>query len=94
MYENGNLLLTYNNPNRFLWESNTAGRGERLVMEVDGNLVIYDNNDKKVWETNTAGRGEYMQVEDDANFVVHDSGESEAWSTGNNLSKQSNKFFN
>ena len=36
-----------------IWESKTQGKGEYVILEDDGNLVIYDINGKAVWETNT-----------------------------------------
>ena len=87
MQEDGNLVLSHINLNRVLWQSNTAGKGDRLRMESDGNLVIYDKNNQTVWQTNTSGKGEYLQLLKDANLVVFDSNRLEVWSTGTSLSK-------
>lgn len=83
---NGNLMLSFKNRNLIRWESKTSGRGERLVMEQNGNLVIYDKNKNIVWESGTTGRGEYLQLENEANLVVYDSNQIEIWSSGTDLS--------
>lgn len=86
MNENGNLVLSFNNQNRVLWQSNTTGRGDRLVMEESGNLAIYDYGKYAVWHSDTEGRGEYAQLENDANLVVYDSNGLVIWSTKMKLS--------
>ena len=86
MHENGNLVLSYNNQNRQLWQSNTTRIGDRLVMKESGNLVIYDNDNKIIWQLDTGGRGEYAQLENDANLVVYDSNGIAVWSTKIDLS--------
>ena len=82
MKDDGNLVLIYlNDFSNVLWESKTSGRGERLVMESSGNLVIYDNKNNTIWETGTTGRGEYMQIENDGTLFVLDSNRAKAWSS-------------
>lgn len=82
MKDDGNLVLSYiDYPNHVLWESKTSGRGERLMMEPSGNLVIYDNRNNIIWETSTSGRGEYMLVDKDGYLVVYDSSGVVTWST-------------
>lgn len=36
-----------------IWSSNTQNRGEYMIIEDDGNLVIYDVKGEPVWATNT-----------------------------------------
>ena len=82
MTNDGNLIvLDINNQNRVLWESNTSGRGEGLVFESDGNLVIRNSKEDVIWETKTSGRGEFMQIDDDGFLVIYDSNQIEIWST-------------
>ena len=86
MKGDGNLVLSYiENLYNVLWESKTSGRGERLVMEMNGNLVIYDNKNNTIWETGTRGRGEFMQVENDDTFSVYDSNRAKAWSSSKTI---------
>ena len=81
MKDDGNLVLTLvNDFTNVLWESKTNGRGERLVMESGGNLVIYDNKNNTIWESNTNGQGEFMQVENNGTLSVYDSNRIKAWS--------------
>lgn len=82
MRNDGNLVLVdIDNQKRVLWESNTAGRGEGLVFETDGNLVIRDTENNIIWETKTNGRGELMQIDEDGFLVIYDSSQVEIWST-------------
>ena len=87
MNGDGNLVLSYNNQNRVLWQSNTIGRGNRVVMEESGNLAIYDDKNNIIWQTDTRGKGEYAQLDDDANLVVYGSNGIPVWSTKIDLSK-------
>lgn len=82
MRNDGDLIIfDIDKQNRVLWESNTGGRGEELVFESDGNLVIRDNKWDVIWEANTRGRGEFMQIDEDGFLVVYDSNQVEIWST-------------
>src|SRR5262245_17215488 len=59
MQSNGDLVL-YNLFGGLIskvWASNTAGKGaNRVVMQVDGNLVIYTPTNIPVWATGTASQ--------------------------------------
>ena len=46
----GNLLL-YGKNNDLLWEANT--RGDLLIIQDDGNLVLYDKCGYPVWSSGT-----------------------------------------
>lgn len=83
MRDDGNLVLSDIATKRnVFWESKLSGRvGERLVMEMNGNLVIYDNQNKTIWETGTRGRGELMRIENDGTFSVYDSNRAKVWSS-------------
>ena len=85
----GNLVLSYYNGRRIIWQSNTTGYGDRLVMGSDGNLVIYDNKSYPVWQTNTSGWGDYTILKYNGNLavVVHvDTGTLIVWSTVQEMS--------
>ena len=46
----------YRNDNSGAWGAGLGGRtpkGQKLVMQNDGNLVMYDGDDKAVWNTAT-----------------------------------------
>lgn len=50
--------IVYDNGNRILWTTNTAGRGtapRRFQVQNDGNALIADANNKALWVTYTAG---------------------------------------
>lgn len=50
------------------WSLDTAGRGDFLTMQQDGNLVVYDNLRKPVWSSSTADAG------DNAELVLYQDG--------------------
>lgn len=85
MRKDGNLVLSHINLNRILWQSNTTGKGDRLRMETNGNLVIVDRNNRTIWQTNTKDRGDYLQFLKDANLVIFNTNRFEIWSTGTSL---------
>lgn len=95
MRVDGNLVLSFNNQNRILWESQTSGVGRRVVMERDGDLVIYNRRNEKIWRANITpqGRGEYAQLENDGNLVVYDSSGLGFWSTNRSISKLKDNLF-
>ncbi len=73
MQTDGNLVL-YDNLNRALWHTNTAGRPyiTRCIMQNDGNLVLYDNSLVPYWATNThMYPGSYLRLQDDGNLVIY-----------------------
>lgn len=85
MHSNGNLYLSFNNPDWIVWSVETRRKyGDRLVMERNGNLVVYGSfgNKQVAWEAGTSGRGESLVLEDNANLVVYDAKKNKAWSTG------------
>ena len=67
MEESGNLFLYFRSDIIFdqfgniishnrripLWQSNTSGEGNYLVLKDDGVLVIYDKNNQQIWSTHT-----------------------------------------
>ena len=84
---NGYFYLSWNDQNRVLWKpGNGSLFGERLVMELDGNLVFYGNNNTSLWQTNTTGHGDYMSVENDGTLAVYNSTGNKVWSSAFNKS--------
>lgn len=59
----------------------------RLVMQMDGDLVLYDSNNKTLFLTKTKGKGEYFIVQDDANLIVYDKENNVQWERGRVLCK-------
>jgi hypothetical protein len=80
----GNLELQ--SPTRMrLWESDTRGRGARILsMQSDGNLVIYDASGKSaLWATGTTGHpGAFLAVQEDGNVVIYTNSHVPVWATG------------
>ncbi|AZZ56482.1 hypothetical protein [Rathayibacter iranicus] len=66
------------------WSSGTQARGDRLVMQTDGNLVIYDSTGRPVWFTGTNDPGSILRIQDDANLVVYRSTGTPAWASSVN----------
>ena len=67
----------------------TQAKYTRLVVQLDGNLVMYRNSDgKAIWSSGTSGHsGAYAYMQSDGNFVVYKSGGGPGsggalWSTG------------
>lgn len=54
----------------------------RLVMQVDGNLVLYDNADTALWATGTEGHpGAFLHLQDDRNLVVYSAQGTPLWAS-------------
>ena len=49
----GNLVVYAGWGTNPIWASNTAGQGEYLAAQDDGNVVIYNANWRPVWQTGT-----------------------------------------
>jgi len=71
-----------------IWASNTVGLGyapRRVVLQVDGNLVLYDTYNNVYWSSGTSGQGVApyrMTMQDDGNFVLQDSNNKVLWASG------------
>lgn len=50
----GNLGF-YGPSGSYIWDAETAGKGETCILQTDGNLVIYDRADRPVWSSETMG---------------------------------------
>lgn len=70
-----------------LWASGTVGKGFRVIMQRDGNLVLYEqssSSDKtKIpqWASDTQSRGDYLMCQDDGNMVVFSWNRNQVWSS-------------
>jgi hypothetical protein len=83
LQEDRNLVLYKDE--RAVWEAlNALGRGDRALMQNDGNFVLYDEDDEPVWASGTSGNpGAYLAIQDDGNMVVYgDHGAPFATNTG------------
>jgi hypothetical protein len=68
----GNLELWQNPDLKLLWESGTTGRGEKFVMQSDGNMVIYDATRQSVWASDTFDNREaVLAVEEEGRLVIY-----------------------
>ena len=64
-----------------VWRSATQGRGDRLIMQADGNVVIYDATGRPVWFTGTNDPGSTLRIQDDGNLVVYRATGTPAWAS-------------
>lgn len=70
MQDDGNLVQY--GPNGAMFATSTYAQGARLVMQVDGNLVLYDAANHALWSSGTQGNnGALLAVQDDGNLVVY-----------------------
>ncbi|MFV0461047.1 MAG: hypothetical protein ACK5MT_20030 [Actinomycetales bacterium] len=63
----------------------TTVTSTRLVMQLDGNLVLYASGngaDRAVWSTGTVGTGHHAVMQDDRNLVVYDAAGTAVWASG------------
>ena len=68
----GNLELWKTPELSLVWESRTSGKGAKLIMQGDGNLVIYDDDGESVWASGTFGNERaLLGVEDDGRLVIY-----------------------
>jgi len=75
----GNLELWNESANELIWESGT--RGEQLIMQGDGNLVIYTAEGEPVWASNTSGHEDAVLVLEDngAMAILSSDGKDTLW---------------
>jgi len=75
------------------WASGTQHKGVapfRLVMQLDGNLVLYDANNNPTWSAATHGREgsgahDRLVIQDDRNIVLYRDGHIVRWATNTHL---------
>lgn len=70
MENDGNLVLKYSNQIGIFWQTKTNGFGDRLVMELSGDLVLYDQNKSILWHSNTTEIGSFFYIRDDGKFGI------------------------
>ena len=85
----GNLELWKTPELSLVWESGTSGKGAKLIMQGDGNLVIYDDENESVWASGTFGHEHaLLGVEEDGRLVIYSADLSETlWDSASPESK-------
>lgn len=66
MQFDGNFVLSAGKS--LLWETKTAGKGYRVVMQNNGFLVVYDRDGNSLWTS--PSRGDYVSVLPDGNLAI------------------------
>ena len=83
--EDGFLELMEKDMNNTLWKVGT-GRGDKLVLQVDGNAVLVDDKMNILWQSNTMDSKDSeiaaLWLKDDGNLVIVDKMDSVKWQTG------------
>ncbi len=78
---NSNLIL-YSNYLPSWSTGNTNDAANRLVMQVDGNLVLYNTSNQALWDSQTGGNpGAYLVLQTDGNMVIYSSTNQALWAT-------------
>lgn len=90
MQHDGNLVLYFRK--LALWKTGTVGSGNKLVLEIDGNLIFYNLNQEPILESNTSNRGNQLVLQNDANLVVYDANDKIIWATDTVFSKIKIKY--
>ena len=58
-----------------------SGKGDRLILQSDGNLVLYQG-DSAVWSTKTDGKGgKWLSIRDDGSFIVSTKDDKTIWTS-------------
>lgn len=79
-------VISLQTDSQIKWTSPSAGAGAKLVMQMDGNLVLYGKSGNAVWDSGTAGNNtSSVFVQEDGNLVVYSSSGSALWSTSTSL---------
>lgn len=79
MQLDGNFVLFAGE--RPLWPTNTVGRGYRLMMQRDGNLILSDKDRSPLWIVDTLFEGNYLICQDDGNLALYLSNRTLFWSS-------------
>lgn len=78
----GNLELRESGNNALVWE--TRSKGEKLVMQGDGNLVVYDGGAKPAWSSGTGGNpGAFFRASEEGSIRITTSDGKRLWSAFN-----------
>ena len=80
MQTDGNLVLSsFDVP---LWSTGTGGRGDVVIMQGDGNLVLYSTHSHPLFASGTDRHpGATAFIQDDGNFVIY-AGGAALWASG------------
>lgn len=73
----GDLVLSFYGI--LLWHTKTKSRGDRLVMQNDGKVVLLDTNNQVLFTT--PSNGDYLLLQDDGNLVLFSENQESIWST-------------
>lgn len=77
----GNLQLRDVKTNVVVWE--TATKGEKLVMQGDGNLVIYAPGAKPVWSSGSDGNpAAVLRASEEGQLIITTSDSRSLWEAG------------
>lgn len=85
----GNLVLQRQSDRARIWTSDSANlHGKRLVLGVDGNLMVQTHGRSPAWTSNTRGiRVNRLKVQDDGNVVMYDIANHQVWATETSTTK-------
>jgi cell wall-associated NlpC family hydrolase len=81
MQTDGNFVV-YAPGKRAIWNSQTGGSGNQVVMQGDGNLVVYGPSKNALWNSGTGGTAPnaVLVMQTDGNLVIY-SGGRPLWSS-------------
>ncbi|MET3808002.1 hypothetical protein ABIB25_005029 [Nakamurella sp. UYEF19] len=77
MQLDGNLVLVAGG--HVMWYSKTAGRGNYLQMDANGNVGVFSPARRQLWSTRTSGRSNMLLVGNDGNLTVRVPGGRVLW---------------
>ena len=81
MQTDGNLVL-YGPSGPMWWTSTNGGSDRRMVMQVDGNLVVYNGANQPLWGSWTHGNpGARLALQNDGNLVIYSIANAAIWAT-------------
>lgn len=56
--------------------------GNKLIFQLDGNVVIYDSKNKPIWATHSEGSdAQTLEMQDDGNLVLYNSKHDAIWAS-------------
>lgn len=90
LLQNGRLVLYFNQ--NLLWSAKTT-KGDRFVLESNGNAVLYDDKQKILFSTETTNNGDRLELLDTGILVLYDSTGKTLWSSNTTLSKFNLDFY-
>jgi hypothetical protein len=80
--DDGNIVL--HDQGRAVWSANSGGRrGNHLVFQADGNLVLYSATNATIWSSRTPGNnGAILVLRADGNVIIISANGKTLWQTG------------